>query len=234
MAWMRKKVIVPKEWTNQEVRLYFEAVAGNTEVYVNGNKVGENFDLFLPFSFDVTRYVQPGETAEILVGVRSQKLFEDRSTIGRRIVPAGSMWGYHINGIWQDVYLVALPTVNIRNVYVKPLVSQKTLEIEVTVQNSSQRDATLQLGGTVREWINRAGLEINSAPVPNWRLGNVALKVAPLTVKVKAGATEKAILRAAVKDGSLDFWTPEIPNLYALLVNASVGKKSFDLKYERF
>lgn len=234
MAWMRKKVIVPKEWTNQEVRLYFEAVAGNTEVYVNGNKVGENFDLFLPFSFDVTRYVQPGETAEILVGVRSQKLFEDRSTIGRRIVPAGSMWGYHINGIWQDVYLVALPTVNIRNVYVKPLVSQKTLEIEVTVQNSSQRDATLQLGGTVREWINRAGLEINSAPVPNWRLGNVALKVAPLTVKVKAGATEKAILRAAVKDGSLDFWTPESPNLYALLVNASVGKKTFDLKYERF
>lgn len=234
MAWMRKIVRVPREWNNQEIRLYFEAVAGNTEVYVNGNKIGENFDLFLPFSFDITRYVKPGETAEILVGVRSQKLFEDRSTIGRRIVPAGSMWGYFINGIWQDVYMVALPKVNIQNIYVKPLVSQKTLEVEVTVKNSSDHDATLQLGGKVCEWINRAGTEVNSAPVPNWRLGKVALTIAPKTVKVKAGAIAKAGLRVAVEDDELYFWTPNDPNLYALLLNAVIGKKTVDLKYERF
>ena len=71
-------------------------------------KIHENFDLFLPFSIDITDKVNAGETVEVLVGVRSQSLFEDNSTIGRRIVPAGSMWGYHIAGIWQDVYLLAL------------------------------------------------------------------------------------------------------------------------------
>ena len=76
-------------------------MAGATEVYINKEKVGENFDLFLPFSIDITDKVNAGETVEVLVGVRSQSLFEDNSTIGRRIVPAGSMWGYHIAGIWK-------------------------------------------------------------------------------------------------------------------------------------
>lgn len=73
------------------------------------------------------------------MGVRSQSLFENNSTIGRRIVPAGSMWGYHIAGIWQDVYLLALPKVHVEDVYVKPLVSKNMLELEVTVQNNTEK-----------------------------------------------------------------------------------------------
>lgn len=119
-----KNITIPANWTGQQIKLYFEAVAGYSEIYINQEKVGENFDLFLPFSFDITDKVTPGETVEILVGVRSQSLFEDNSTIGRRIVPGGSMWGYHINGIWQDVYLLALPKVHIEDVYIKPLVAK--------------------------------------------------------------------------------------------------------------
>lgn len=37
MAWMRKKVTIPTEWTGQQIKLYFEAVAGATEVYINLN-----------------------------------------------------------------------------------------------------------------------------------------------------------------------------------------------------
>lgn len=54
MAWMKKTVNVPADWSGETVKLHFEAVAGMAEVYVNGKKVGENFDLFLPFDIDVT------------------------------------------------------------------------------------------------------------------------------------------------------------------------------------
>lgn len=179
MAWMKKNVTIPSDWTGQQIKLYFEAVAGYSEIYVNKEKVGENFDLFLPFSFDITDKVTPGETVEVLVGVRSQSLFENNSTIGRRIVPGGSMWGYQINGIWQDVYLLALPKIHIEDVYVKPLVSKNMLEIEVTVQNQTAKKAEIQLQGDIREWMNRAGTDINSAPVPDWTLGNEALSGCP-------------------------------------------------------
>ncbi|WP_455971777.1 glycoside hydrolase family 2 protein [Bacteroides congonensis] len=234
MAWMKKNITIPANWTGQQIKLHFEAIAGYSEVYVNKKKLGENFDLFLPFSFDITDKVTPGETVEILVGVRSQSLFEDNSTIGRRIVPGGSMWGYHINGIWQDVYLLALPQIHIEDVYVKPLVSKNTLEIEVTLKNKTTQKANIQLQGNVKEWINCAGTDINSAPVPAWTLGTEALQVAPLKVSLAANETQKVTLQVPVGKNTLQYWTPEQPNLYALLLSIKDKKQTVDTKYERF
>lgn len=234
MAWMKKAITIPADWKDQQIKLYFEAVAGYTEVYINKEKVGENFDLFLPFDLDITDKAKPGETVEVLVGVRSQSLFEDNSTIGRRIIPAGSMWGSHINGIWQDVYLLALPKLHIEDIYLKPLVSENTLELEVTVQNNTDKKADIQLEGNIREWINRAGTDMNSAPVPAWILGTEALQVAPVKVSVAPNTSQKVTLQVAVGEGALAYWTPEQPNLYALLLSVKDKKQTIDTKYERF
>ena len=234
MAWMKKNITIPDTWKSQQIKLYFEAVAGYSEVYINKEKLGENFDLFLPFSFDITDKVTPGETVEILIGVRSQSLFENNSTIGRRIIPAGSMWGYHINGIWQDVYLLALPKVHIEDIYVKPLVSKNTLEVEVTVQNKTAKKTDIQLQGNIREWINCAGTDIYSAPVPTWSLGMEALYVTPHKVSIDANASQKVTLQIPVNENTLKYWTPESPNLYALLLSIQDKKKTIDTKYERF
>lgn len=233
MAWMKRTVTIPSDWAGRQVKLYFEAVAGFTEVYINKEKVGENFDIFLPFSVDITSQVVPGETAEIWVGVRSQELFEDNATVGRRIIPAGSMWGYHIAGIWQDVYLLALPKVQVEDLYVKPLVSKDMLELEVTVRNYTEKKADVQLQGKVNEWINLAGTDVNSAPVPAWKLGEEVLKVAPAKVTVPARSATKVVLQVPVS-GELDFWTPEHPNLYAVRLSLQAGKQAKDMKYERF
>lgn len=234
MAWMRKTVTVPSDWEGEQIKIYFEAVAGLAEVYINQEKVGENFDLFLPFSIDITDRVQPGQPVEILVGVRSQQLFENNATVGRRIIPAGSMWGYHINGIWQDVYLIALPKVHIEDIYVKPLVSQNKLQLEVTVRNCTDKHANLTLQGNVYEWINRAGTDVNSAPVPNWALGTEVLDVKPYKISVAANAVQQATLDVPLSEGVLEYWTPEHPNLYALLLSVKQKKQTTDVKYERF
>ena len=194
MGWLRKEVTVPADWAGEEIRLYFEAVAGEATVYVNGHEAGHNFDLFLPFTVDVTDYVKPGEKAEILVGVRSQKLFEDDSTVGRRIVPAGSMWGYHINGIWQDVYLLAVPKVSISDVYVRPLVGRDLLEVDVELTNATPKKVEINLSGEAKEWINKAGTDINSAPAPKWTLGETSLTIPAQKVAIPAGGSVKVTL----------------------------------------
>lgn len=234
MAWMKKTVNVPSNWDGQLIKLHFEAVAGNAEVYVDGHKVGSNFDLFLPFDFDITQYAIPGKNIEILVGVRSQWLYEDRSTVGRRIVPAGSMWGYAMNGIWQDVYMYSMPKVNISDVFIKPSLMKHQLEIVATVENNTSKNAILSLEGDIKEWINKAGKDINSAPVPCWDLGKSALHLNPKTIKLHAHNKSKITLTVPVSDGMLKTWTPESPNLYALLLSAKIGKKVIDWKYERF
>lgn len=234
MAWMRRTVDIPQDWTGKQIRLHFEAVAGAAEVYVNGRKVAENFDLFLPFSPDVTEYVKPGETVEILVGVRSQQLFEDRSTTGRRVVPAGSMWGYHINGIWQDVYLQAFPMVRIEDVFVKPLVSKGILAVEVTLVNQTRKDADVILGGTVQEWLNKAGTDVLSAPVPAWELGETELVAEDMKVRIPAGGKLVRQMELPVDEGVLEYWTPEHPNLHALILTICGKRQTIDRKYTRF
>ena len=234
MAWMKKVVTIPSDWTQKQIKLHFEAVAGFAEVYVNKQKVGENFDLFLPFDVDITTIATPGETIEVLVGVRNQSLFEDRATVGRRIVPAGSMWGYMVAGIWQDVFLVALPQIHVEDIYVKPLVSQNRLELEVTIQNNTAKNADIQLQGLINEWINKAGTDVNSAPVPNWELGMKALDITSTKLTINAGSSIKTTIQIPVKEGDLAYWTPEHPNLYALRLFVNDKKQTIDTKYERF
>lgn len=233
MGWMKKSVTIPTDWTGEDIKLYFEAVAGEAVVYVNGKEVGRNFDLFLPFTCDITDVVTPGATAEVLVGVRSQKLFEDNSTVGRRIVPAGSMWGYTINGIWQDVYLLAVPKVSIADVYVKPLVSKNKLEVEVAIANNTPANVNVALSGTVKEWINKAGTDVNTAPVPASTLGETALVLPSKNIMIPANDTVKVTVEQPV-DSNLAFWTPEQPNLYGLVLNLKNKKQDIDTKYERF
>lgn len=234
MAWMKKEVTIPADWDGKQIKLHFEAVSGFAEIYVNSRKVKDNFDLFLPFDADITEYAVPGEKIEILVGVRDQSLFEDKSTIGRRIIPAGSMWGYMIRGIWQDVYLVALPKINIDDIFIKPLVSNNVLELEVTVQNNTGAKEVIRLQGIINRWLNKAGTDINSAPVPNWELGENVLNIASNKITIDANSKITTTISVPVKQGELDFWTPDFPNLYTLRLFLDNKKQTIDTKYERF
>jgi beta-galactosidase len=234
MAWLKKSVKVPAEWENKIIQLHFEAIAGFAEVYVNDKKAGENFDIFLPFDVDITEMAVPGQSIEVRVGVRSQSLFEDNSTIGQRIIPAGSMWGSHISGIWQDVFLVALPEIQIEELYIKPLLSKKILELNVKIKNRSDKKESLTVQGSISPWINQAGKEINSAPVPKWILGSKVLDVPENNLVVDAGQTSEYTITVSVEDGKLAYWTPDNPNLYALILNVKNKKQRFDAKYERF
>ncbi|KAA6301916.1 MAG: Beta-glucuronidase [Candidatus Ordinivivax streblomastigis] len=232
MAWMKKMVQIPSDWNNQRIRLHFEAVAGFAEVYVKGQKVAENFDIFLPFEADITDIVHAGEPVEIRVGVRNYSLFDDKSTVGRRIIPAGSMWGNLIAGIWQDVYLLAVPKINIETVFIKPLVSKNRLELDITLANHSDKKETITLSGDVKEWINQAGTDVNSAPVPAWELGGKALEIKAVKIALQANETITTTLQIPVEN-ALKLWSPEHPNLYGLTLNVA-AKNKIDTKYERF
>lgn len=231
---MHRSVHIPTSWKGKRIILRFEAVAGKTQVFVGERKVAENFDLFLPFEADITDCVVPGENADITVRVEGQNRFEDNSTIGRRIVPAGSMWGGHIKGIWQDVTLIALPEIHIEDVYVKPLVGSGTLELQIAVRNCGGKKVTLTLDGEIDRWINLAGTDVNSSPVPSWTLSGQVLTVKKQKITVEANSSATASIVLEVPDGALDLWTPEHPNLYAAILRLNAGRQVADTKYTRF
>ncbi|HEY0257439.1 MAG TPA: glycoside hydrolase family 2 TIM barrel-domain containing protein, partial [Candidatus Methylacidiphilales bacterium] len=221
-------------WKGKRVLIHVAAAAGELQFQVNGKDAGKKFDVFFPFDLDVTELVNYGASNEILVGVRKPELFDIKGKYGRRTYQAGSFWGQHVVGIWQDVDLVAVPTVRVSDVFVQPVVDQDILKAQVTLHNDSATDVQVDIAGSVYPWISMALKEAVDAPVPNWKLGEEAsLNVPASHVTVPAHGDQVVTVQQKVGT-SLKFWTPEDPNLYGLLVNLKNGGTQIDCKYIRF
>jgi beta-galactosidase len=218
MGWLRKTFNVAKSWSGKRILLHFEAVAGDAEIILNGKAVGKHFGIFLPFDVDVTDAIQFGKENELCIGVRKPSLSDRRSDFGRRTYQAGSFWGQHVAGIWQDVFLVAVPDVHVSDVYIKPLLDKDQLEAAITISNDRDKEAQVSIGGTVLPWKNGT---------------KAALALPAVSVKVPAHGGAKLVLTAKVA-GALKEWSATSPNLYNLLVQTTVDGKPIDSKDTRF
>ena len=236
MAWMERAFRVPATWPEHgRLVLHFESVAGECQVWLNGSKVGEHFDKYLPFDVDVTAAARRGGENTLRVGVRSYRLFDKRDARYGKMsapYPNGSNTD-RLVGIWQDVSLVSQPAVRVVDVFVKPLLDRDTLEAEVTVRNDTAGERTVALAADVFRWVNEAGKGVREAPVPKWRLGDRALRLAGASFQVPAHGTAVFTLTANV-GGRLELWSPDAPNLYAMLVNVKADGSTLDTKYQRF
>jgi beta-galactosidase len=235
MGWLRRTFRVPQGWGDRRVVLRFEAVAGDCQVRVNGRLAGSHFDKYLPFELDVTPLVNRDGENELLVGVRAHALFDKQSRRYPKMripYPCGSATE-RLSGIWQDVFLLGLPAVRVQDVFVKPLVDQDTLELEITLRNDGARQQRVRIEGQVHPWMNLAGDDVLSAPDPRWKLGDAALALPVGEVTVKAGETATLVLRERV-GGRLKLWAPGAPNLYAAVLAVQQDGRTLDKQFTRF
>jgi beta-galactosidase len=237
MAWLERRFRVPADWpADARLVLHFESVAGECQIWVNEHKIGTHFDKYLPFDVDTTDAIRRDGENTVRVGVRSHRLFDKRDTRYSKMTapyPNGSNTD-RLTGIWQDVSLLSLPAVRVADVFVKPWLDRDTLEADVTVRNDTDQARTVTLAADTRLWINEAAPSVRDAPVPTWRLGGTALTLPEATLTVPAHGTAACTLAATV-GGRLKPWSPDAPNLHALLVSvSSAGPAVLDQKIQRF
>lgn len=234
MGWMKKDFILPENWSNKQVKIRFGAIAGFAKIYVNNQLVKENLDIFFSTDIDVTHYLKKGSN-EILVGVAKASLTDNQGKYGRRNYVAGSFWGQHIAGIWQDVSLIALPEISISNVFINPDVKNNSLKFSVTITNNTKKKQTVSLNTSVKEWLKPVTNDVNLAPIDNGYLKDEIFKIADNKKnEVKAGESITISFSQKV-DSHLKYWTPETPNLYGAVISLKTGNsKIVDSKYTRF
>ncbi len=233
MGWLRRSFKVPVNWKGRRILLHFGAVAGDTQVLVNGKELARHFDIHLPFDIDVSDAVKLGADNDLLVGVRKASLFDLPGKYGKRRYQAGSMWGESIAGIWQDVYLEGVPSVRISDVFVKQQVDAGLLVADVTVQNDTDKDVTISASAAAYPWVSDAGSDVLSSPEPVWHLAKPAAINCPSITSAVPAHGSAVIALASTVSGRLKYWTPDSPNLYGLVCTLS-GASMSDAKYTRF
>lgn len=232
-GWLKKTIKVPASWSENRIILHFEAIAGYAKVFVNGHEIGDHFDSFLPFSFDVTENVKSGENLDVLVWIAHGSLLNDPGKYGRRNYVAGSFWGIYIAGIWQDVFLQKLPAVHVTDTYIKPLVDKDELVVKVSIKNTTSKTVKINLNAEVKRWINLNGKSVQNIPEVNWTLGESDLNIE--LSKLQIGPVETKVFTLSAKvNGALDLWSTDSPNLYGLVLSLNQKKITIDKDYTRF
>ena len=119
--WYQRSVEVPAAWEGKKILLNFGAVDYYSTIYVNGNLAGRHWGGSSSFSVDMTKYVKAGEKANIVVCVKDD-LRSSEQTGGKQ------SFNYHsagcnytrVTGIWQTVWMEAVASTGLKEVYVKP------------------------------------------------------------------------------------------------------------------
>lgn len=193
----------------QVLRIRFDAVIAEADVYINGERVLQIDDGFLPFEADVTYHVNWGAENTMEVVVREQPKKD-----GQYLRPSGSWVGWNLRGIWQDCSLRIEPAVRLADVWVKPSVRNKTLSVVATVENASTEPRTV----LVAHHVDGVTVELKSGPA-----------------LVAAG--ESLIVEAEVSWADPKLWSPDEPNLYWLestLEDAAAKSAALDFRRTRF
>ena len=116
--WYRREVTVPSTMRGKRLLLHFDAVDQEATVWINGRLMLSHRGGYLPFSADISGAVS-GERFEILVRVRDETDKGERCR-GKQSSRRGGIWYTPQSGIWQTVWLEAVPETYIKALRITP------------------------------------------------------------------------------------------------------------------
>ncbi|MCD7819335.1 MAG: glycoside hydrolase family 2 [Lachnospiraceae bacterium] len=129
--WYQRSVLLPECPQGKRLILHFGAVDQNCTVWWNGHHVGRNENGYLPFSMDVTDYINTGKNI-LRVRVRDDT-DENRRSRGKQSLKPGGMFYSAQSGIWQTVWMEWVPENYLKSLRITPCFDQRTVRLELTV-----------------------------------------------------------------------------------------------------
>jgi beta-galactosidase len=128
IGWYQKTFTAQADWKNKNLYIYFDGVYKNSTVWLNGHLLGNRPNGFVPFEYEISKYVN--QTGKNVLTVKV-----DHSQF------ADSRW-YTGSGIYRNVYLIAKEPLHIKKWGVQFTTSDVTsasaqAKVKVRLQNST-------------------------------------------------------------------------------------------------
>jgi hypothetical protein len=141
--WYRRAFTAPATSAGQRVLLNFGAVDWEADVYVNGTKVGSHQGGYDPFTFDVTEALKPGsQTQELVVAVRDPT-DEGQQPRGKQVRRPRSIFYTEVTGIWQTVWLEAVPAWHVTALRITPDLDGGSVSVSVNTEGPQPANARM-------------------------------------------------------------------------------------------
>jgi len=201
-----RSITIPAEAKGQVVKILFGGCNYGAEVFLDDQKITEHHAPMTPFEADVTAVAKPGQTQRLKVKSYTRyhygKLpqipvgFDFNKGMSRIKWPfeGDTKFAYGLTGY---VRLALYPAVYLKEVFVRPSVSGKSLAYDVWIANGSATEREVVLKGGLSSWDKRTW------PYP---------ALPERTVRLKAGEVQKVTVEGVPWTlGPQSYWWPNIP-----------------------
>ena len=223
VVWYRKHFTVPADMKGKNVTVYFEAIMGKQNIYVNGKLVKENKGGYLPIIVNLSEAdVKAGD--DCLIAVMADNSDDKTYPPGKKQTALD--FAYH-GGMYRDVWLIGKSPIAITDpngmnqvagggIFLHyDNISEKSAEVFINV--NVKRDSPLTL--PVREGAITAEV-VAKIKTAEGKL----LKTLKQKISLKNGEDKTVLLSTTLKNPHL--WSPEDPYLYPIEITVTSGGKS--------
>ena len=125
--WYHRQVLIPAQFSGKRLLLHFGAVDQAATVWVNDRQAGSHVGGYLPFTLDITDLIENG-AADIVVRV-TDDTEKSGLTRGKQRSKRGGIWYTPQSGIWQTVWMEAVPESYVKNLLIIPDFDSAAVEI---------------------------------------------------------------------------------------------------------
>lgn len=215
-VWYHRTLDIPDEWTDKRVLLHFGAVDYHCKAWVNGRLIGQHYGGSSSFTFDITDALTSG--ANHLVVCANDDTRSGDQPSGKQCPDLYSRGCHYtrITGIWQTVWLEAVPESRIETVRIVPDLDSSRFVLTPTFKNAHR-------GHSFRAVLLNGKEEVAVSTMP---------------------ATSGAAMSLRIKNPQP--WSPANPHLYDLrfelrdgdttidTVNSYAGLRKFHIEGHKF
>ena len=204
-GWYRKTFFMPDNLRGKLVKVMFEGVYMNADIWINGIHMANHPYGYTSFEVDLSEQIQFGQKNVLAVQVKNE---------GRN-----SRW-YSGSGIYRNVWLSVVNPVHFKTwgtAISTPSVTNNSAEVEIVSEiiNSNRRQQVGLITGRIHDPSGKVVAEWNDS------------------VNIVAGGSYKAIQKVRVVSPGL--WSPDTPELYQVVMELrDANGKIFDENIESF
>ncbi len=149
---------LPRGFIKERVLLHFGAVDQKCDVYINSVYLGTHEGGYLPFSFDISDYLN--DMNELVV--RATDALDHKYPWGKQRSDNGGMWYTPFSGIWQTVWIESVPSVYLKSVKITPSLTSVQIDFYDSQPGSFDTILTIVSEEGQKEW----NFTDNSVTVP--------------------------------------------------------------------
>ena len=139
VIWYHRRVSVPGNFRGKKILLQFGAVDWQCDVFVNGQKAGTHKGGYDPFTFDITPLLSKKTDQDIAIRVWDPS-DDGPQPRGKQVNKPNGIWYTPVTGIWQTVWMEAVPATYIAATRQTPDIDQQQVTIEASINNAQPGD----------------------------------------------------------------------------------------------